>query len=334
MSRGYRLSIIVFGLTLLAFQVHSQEAEKPTLGRQPTAEDGSSVINADHDGAPENYTELIEQIASELVGIKGVISDLEKKVNAPESADRTQRENRNLQAQEDMALWAMWMFIATILTVVVAAIGILYVRRTLLETRRLGQAQVRAYVVAKGGTFNVTEKCIEYLINFRNVGQSPATNCKIRCFVGISPPRGRTTFHTSGPAKIVAIASGAEERAYFLFNVEGNPALSYDGPRKDPPFEQFFPNIPGEAVRTLREGGGWHYDLQCTVSWDDVFGRRQRQTFSFQERESELITGSEGTYRSGSFTEGTTQNYNDGVDSPTKETRYKRLFAKVKEFLK
>ncbi|WP_333668458.1 hypothetical protein [Parvibaculum sp.] len=48
---------------------------------------------------------------------------------------RQQATNQDLQAQQDMANWALWMFITSSVTVFVTAIGVYFVWRTLEETR-------------------------------------------------------------------------------------------------------------------------------------------------------------------------------------------------------
>lgn len=177
MSRGYRLAIIALGLTLFAYQGHSQEAEETALESQPVAEerqsDGASCAN---DGA-EDYSQLAERIAGELVGIKAAIRDLVAEIGAPESAEEKQRGDRDLQAQEDMAYWAKWMFLATLGTIVIAGVGIYYVRKTLMESRRIGQAQVRAYIGIKSADIYFTSELAIPIVEITavNTGQSPTT---------------------------------------------------------------------------------------------------------------------------------------------------------------
>lgn len=110
------------------------------------------------------------------------------------AANEAQTAQRDLAAQRSMALWAAAMFWATFGTVVVAAIGIYYVRNTLLESRRIGQAQVRAYLADDG--FNVswanaddgrpTVENIEAI--WKNTGLSPALSCGLKLIItGLLP---------------------------------------------------------------------------------------------------------------------------------------------------
>jgi len=58
-------------------------------------------------------------------------------ISDPNEAERIKREKDDLQAQQDMAWWAMLMFVATSVAVVVTGFGVWYVRSTLNETVKL-----------------------------------------------------------------------------------------------------------------------------------------------------------------------------------------------------
>jgi hypothetical protein len=139
-----------------------------------------------------------------------------------ETTKEAQTAQHDLAAQRSMALWAAAMFWATVSTVVVAAIGIYYVRNTLMETRRIGQAQVRAYLADDG--FNVgwakaddgrpIVDNIEAI--WKNTGLSPALSCRINLILtGLLPEeaekpiQGNANAPESQKLGTISIAAGA-----------------------------------------------------------------------------------------------------------------------------
>ena len=120
--------------------------------------------------------------------VKCVSDQMERyEANRPADAD--------LRAQQDMALWALWMFIASCSTVLVTGVGIYYVRETLeasrsavraaddavAETRRIGEAQVRAYLSIESVSIAVDPDAgnIKLSMDINNAGQSPARKAEI-----------------------------------------------------------------------------------------------------------------------------------------------------------
>lgn len=89
--------------------------------------------------------------------------------NQLEAHASKQSTNQDLQAQQDMAFWAMWMFIASGGTILVTGVGVYLVWQTLEATReavaaanrtadeakRIGEAQVRAYLAFKSATIRI-----------------------------------------------------------------------------------------------------------------------------------------------------------------------------------
>jgi hypothetical protein len=102
-----------------------------------------------------------------------------------ESAREARRDESDLVAQRGMERWAFWMCIAAVVTLTATFVGVYYVRNTLLETRRIGQAQVRAYLTEDGivfkwsGTSDISHPSIvsDISTSWFNTGQSPARGC-------------------------------------------------------------------------------------------------------------------------------------------------------------
>jgi len=101
-----------------------------------------------------------------------------------------QRSQHDLQAQQDMAFWALGMFLSTVLGVGVTLAGVYYVRHTLIATReavaaanrtadeakRIGEAQVRAYVTVRDVQMSLKQGRRHPTVSFEvgNSGNSPA----------------------------------------------------------------------------------------------------------------------------------------------------------------
>lgn len=106
-----------------------------------------------------------------------------------------ERSNYDLQAQQEMAVWAFAMFLSSIAGVLVTGVGVVYVARTLRLTRRatdaaveavevtreLGGIQVRAFVTV--GDINVSNFEVGHYpkirLTIKNTGQSPANRFQI-----------------------------------------------------------------------------------------------------------------------------------------------------------
>lgn len=162
---------------------------------------------------PDYATRLLPAIQGIESAIRELVTD-EGKIAAEE--DR-RRDQSDLQAQESMALWAFWMFIAAVASVVLTSIGVVMIWRTLLYTRDAAIHAGRAVDEAKHATAaaqetnRVTQEIgikqtraniayLDYEINdsshmsytddtavrlvFKNFGQSPARDV---CFDIMNP---------------------------------------------------------------------------------------------------------------------------------------------------
>jgi hypothetical protein len=104
--------------------------------------------------------------------------------DAIESAREDQRSEYDLAAQEQMAKWAWWLLLTSIGTVLTAGVGIYYVRESLIDSRRIGQAQVRAYITIE--KMKVVPRIVGQKIDWRivihiyNCGQSPAREILVK----------------------------------------------------------------------------------------------------------------------------------------------------------
>ena len=73
--------------------------------------------------------------------------EIKKYLSASNTTSRKEkRSEQDLNAQQEMADWTESMLWASMAALFLTLIGIYYVRNTLLETRRIGEAQARAYL--------------------------------------------------------------------------------------------------------------------------------------------------------------------------------------------
>jgi hypothetical protein len=112
-----------------------QTAEPPNgveIGPAPSGQ-ASEPATEDNDVAPAlgSTSELLAQIQGIESAIRDLIGELRRQAGVPPDNN----EIRHLRAQEEMVRWAFWMFIVAGLSVVVTAVGVELVRRTLKATR-------------------------------------------------------------------------------------------------------------------------------------------------------------------------------------------------------
>lgn len=130
--------------------------------------------------------EQIERSCSRLSGSEALLCV----TKAIKSSDNVRRSELSLVAQQEVADWAFWMVVISILTVLVTGAGVYYVALTLVETRRAtaaaidaidvnresAQSQLRAYVSVERASivkFNPDEP-VEVRLHIKNTGQTPA----------------------------------------------------------------------------------------------------------------------------------------------------------------
>lgn len=124
---------------------------------------------------------------------------MEAAENGPDAQAEKERAKENLQAQRNMARWAFGAMLAAAVEVLISAVGILLIWRTLVhtrnvveaakeankiakaaadeslaETRRIGEAQTRAYISVSKCFVMFKDGKVDLRVNLRNSGQSPA----------------------------------------------------------------------------------------------------------------------------------------------------------------
>lgn len=138
----------------------------------------------------------IAEICASETGLAAVECVIEQTKGQQERANDT----RDLNAQEWMAHWALWMFVVTSVMAFITAIGVWFVWRTLLatqqmarETREIGEAQVCAYLTFGGVSVTLIPgkrklHKLTFSVAVKNSGHSPAKQVVIE----IHPFEGMT----------------------------------------------------------------------------------------------------------------------------------------------
>lgn len=128
-------------------------------------------------------------------------------VKAAEAAQSQSEARQDLYAQQDMSKWAFLMMIISGLTFLATLLGIVWIRDTLIETRRavkaaddavsvtreIGQTQIRAFVVISEPKFSLFNGNPMFRFVISNTGQSPARSVQIEVDGHV---RDGTTFAT------------------------------------------------------------------------------------------------------------------------------------------
>jgi predicted heme/steroid binding protein len=142
---------------------------------------------------------------------------------------------------------------------------------SVLISRQIGEAQVRAYLSCEGATYAVSDVYLSATARVRNHGQSPAIWTEIKSQVvtetstsvrpdnlmGIQYVRSETATHT-GPA----IAAGQVGEIFILF-------------------------LHGQMGKNAHDAvwnDGRFFDIRARMSWRDVFGKTQTQEFVVHPR--------------------------------------------------
>ncbi|MDX3973256.1 hypothetical protein [Shinella sp.] len=178
--------------------------------------------------------------------------------------------------------WAMAGFSA--LATIFSVWAVFIVRDTLKETRnavraanesvaiaqRVGQAQVRAYLQISGGKYEAYDRMVRLHLDIENTGSSPANSVimSVEIYSEIIK-RGTTGF----PIPELVMHEGVPFRIDNITASGGRVASTFIEPESG----------PGDDYLLLYMAivsGSW-FKIRCKLSWKDVFGEDQTETFRF-----------------------------------------------------
>jgi hypothetical protein len=133
---------IAFGLSAALSGALAQERIEPALESQPVPE------SRDQPGADQSKASAGQEdtdtgrLVAAIDEIKAAIRDLIAEEDPQQRERQEHREEADLHAQQDMALWAKRMFWATFAAVVLTFVGVVLIWRTLIHTRHAAEAAI------------------------------------------------------------------------------------------------------------------------------------------------------------------------------------------------
>jgi hypothetical protein len=138
MPSRIRDAAIALGLIVASLGALAQEGIEPALESQPVSSpEQEERANARQQDDPGPEQDRAADLLPGIQGIEAAIRDLIAKQDDAERQRQEDREIADLQAQNDMAFWAMLMFFATVVATFVTAAGVLLIYHTLKYTKAM-----------------------------------------------------------------------------------------------------------------------------------------------------------------------------------------------------
>lgn len=166
-----------------------------------------------------------------------------------------------LYTEDSLAQWIMAVF--GIAATFLSAVAVVLVKKTLdatregvFETRRIGQAQTRAYLFSDKASYAIRKENIQFVIEIGNSGNSPATEISTDLKIGDRNSKNKNEWIDFGIVNVSSIASNSKGIALFIIDHEHN------------------------SFKFLSKKTGI-IDIDCVISWNDVFGEKHKQNFIF-----------------------------------------------------
>ncbi|RVB72391.1 MULTISPECIES: hypothetical protein [unclassified Mesorhizobium] len=232
------------------------------------------------------YDETRRQLEQRCAGLEGkeIFDCLKEQI---ETAREPSRSEEDVSAQKEMARWALWMLVVSgvvgFATLGITAIGLYYIRDTLavtrramLDTRSIGQAQVRAYLSCTGGDFGIEKNWFTCRVHLVNKGQSPAFYVFLKAAV----------------STMIRDHSEPEDEFPSWKRVDGKMSEGIGGMIQAGGDATIFVVWEHESIGTdahdilAKTKSGFNID--CVVEWRDVFNEPQKASFSLHEGQREL----------------------------------------------
>lgn len=269
-----RVWVGAIALGLVAFGALAQEAVRPErAGPSTPAAEQQQIGEVAKTSAPQDPA-ASDRLISTLQRIESAVRDLVSEEDRKERQADQRRGNADLYAQLQMARWAFWVAVAAGASVFLIAVGLVFIGRTMrylriaaeyagktldeakraskaaedavAETRRIGEAQTKAYLTAKNVTFDFYPQTggppvARLSFTCHNTGNSPARNVAIRLIMQVfatnhasSKPTDDLGFSystkSSSSHPIPDLGAQTEETRVILFSDLSADALAeFDG---------------------------------------------------------------------------------------------------------
>ena len=284
------------------------------LAQQVKSPSKSASANANAEKRSGEPSSAIPASAATAItdSLKRIAAAQETQAKGGDSAEEKKDKKADLQAQENMAFWAMLMFFANIgsLIFTIVATGLLVftfkqtrratyaarqsavsARQAVRDTRKSAEKQLRAYVDVFDiralwlfETDDVTIKNVRVQVNFKNTGQTPAHG--VTCWMRVdSMPLDAPVFNVEAPH---ISATG----------VQGPGAIGH--------LEEMKQVDCGTGVVSAWKSGTQSLFAYGTINYTDAFSSRRESHFRFvmspEGVDSDAVTGHDGAkYRCGKF---------------------------------
>ncbi|MEZ5782345.1 MAG: hypothetical protein R3D70_12100 [Rhizobiaceae bacterium] len=172
MFSSHRLATFAVAMSLVALPALGQESQQPSLEHQQEE-------ISDHGEAAATNTTLepvyADRFVTAIERIEAAIRELGEKDDGDAQAQR-EIDVADLRAQQRMAVWAYWMFVASVVSVVLTGVGVAFIWRTLLYTRDAAVHAGDAVLEAK----NATKAAQDSVAVTRELGEA-----QVRCYLGV-----------------------------------------------------------------------------------------------------------------------------------------------------
>lgn len=278
MPRSNWVIAATFGLIFFPASGYAQETQGPSFESNPVSQVGQNESSAEGDQAASDQLNIAADLAPFLQGIESAIRESVAGEDQAERQRQQEYEERDLNAQEEMALWAKGMFWATVAAVVLTFAALIAIIRTLHHTRiaaeqsvvmadqaklatkaaqdaiavtnRLGEAQVRAYLSITEVTaiivgIDTDAVLLDFRISMQNGGQSPARDVRAKI-------EGRGVIPTDAMFGLGTIAANSELQSQAI-------TVGFD---------------PSKSVTPFGDRQAISIQVSITLIANDVFGTK------------------------------------------------------------
>lgn len=214
--------------------------------------------NADADRKKANYEIAHACHGRDFITFRNCVSD------KLEAYYKEQTTNEDLKAQKDMAFWAGWLLILTVFSILISLAGLYLLldslrqtRRSISDTREIGQAQVRAYITCISSEVEISDGVVSLKPKFQNTGESPTSPLTIDADLIFG---SNNTLYNLGEG-----LSGRRIKAY----IGSCPAVSGGGSTTGK-----IMGFGDEITTDIKLLGPGHFTVDGTAEWHDVFGKQ------------------------------------------------------------
>lgn len=207
-----------------------------------------------------------------LADVAGIDRFTESLIAKPQPRSTNEREQRDLAAQESMAVFGYWVFWAMMLQTALAGGALIALVKDLRQSRRSAENQLRAYISMEvtAGTIFEAGKEVQIQLHAKNYGQTPARNCELRFATAFNPATW-VWEHTMNDARPYSASITIHPGVPHLTAIQPVGILS----------EEMLDQIQAGLAAFFARG---------VLFYEDVFGREHYTQLSIEIRDQEIGT--------------------------------------------